>query len=348
MSAVQPKACLDEALRQAAVLAALRTPLPASSAMPGGNSKDPARALAGRSLQAARIRTDAAGLLAYQVNTQATAQRVLASSFPTLAAMLGADTLAALALILWQTQPPERGDLGEWGAALPDLLARHPDLRAWPWLADCARLDWARHQCERTADTNFDADSLLLLGSADPACLRMILHPHVHVLCSPWPVLALWTAHQLPPDQQARACAEALAAYRPPARDDADKLGDAKPKLGQDLAAGEAGELGVVVWRQGWQVQMAALPAAQTDWMRAVASNKTEGTRPGLSPATAASAEPADSAPDHMASPAAQHAAPPSLAGLLSQAPPAFDFTDWLKQALQAGWIWRLEMTDAP
>jgi hypothetical protein len=326
MSAIQPKACLDEAQRQAAVLAALRTPLPAGSATPDSSPKDLACALAGPSLQAARLRTDAAGLLAYRVNAQVTSQLVLVGAFPTLAAMLGADTLDALALILWQTQPPERGDLGEWGASLPDLLATHPDLQAWPWLADCARLDWARHLCERAADTTFDADSLLLLGTADPARLSLHLHPHVQVLSSRWPVLALWAAHRLPLEQQAQACAKALAGTHPKSAMDATSAQfEGGPEQDLTFNAGQ----GVVVWRQGWQVQMTDLPLVQADWMMAL-SAKT----PVPGPESAEHALPALGTSPAMA--------PGNLADLLALAAPSFGFAQWLGQALQAGWIWRL------
>lgn len=220
-----------ELARQQAVLALLaaeETP----ALLPGGN---------------ARLRPDhtaSIGLRAYQRNAQATARRVLLAHFPTVAAMLGEDTLAALALILWQTSPPTSGDLGEWGAALPDLLASHPDLQDWPWLADTARLDWARHLCERAADASLDAGSLQRLGDTPPEQLRLVLMPGLQCLVSPWPVRALWEAHQLTPDAQEQAAVAAL----------------------QGLS-GEPRTL--LAWRgPDWQIHMLELSAAQGAWMR--------------------------------------------------------------------------------
>jgi hypothetical protein len=267
---------LSELARQAAVLEAWRTPLAAGTVL---DARQPCWA----AMQAARLQTDAAGLRAYQANGQATAQRVLASTYPTIAAMLGEETLNALARILWAQRPPSGGDLGEWGNALPDLIAAHPDLQAWPWLADSARLDWTRHVAERTADASLDADSLHLLGSAAPDQVRLWLKPCVQVLTSTWPIVGLWEAHRLPVGEQAQAAEHALS----------------------------QGEVGVViVWRHPWALQMLCLTGSQAAWMTSLA-------------ATAVSA-------------------PPTLAQLLDEAPPDFDFTMWLSQAVSLGWFWRV------
>lgn len=288
---------INELDRQLAVLAAWRTILPADQAL------DPTQAC-WPSLQAARLKTDATGLRAYQINAQATAQRVLASTYPTIAAMLGADTLSALALILWQQDPPRSGDLGEWGGALPASLASHPDLQPWPWLADSARLDWHRHLSERAADATLDAGSLQLLGEGEPEHVRLWLKPCVRVLPSNWPVIGLWDAHQLPVEKQEEAAAQALA-HR------------------SDLSERSQGQVSVsVVWRNPWPLQMLPLTGAQADWMLKLVGGRS----------------PADIAKDAAMRPA-------SLASLLDQALPDFDFTEWLSLALSQGWLWRVTVS---
>lgn len=227
---------LTELARQQAVLAACRAAH--DPAAPWGSSQ-----ACWSALMAARLQTDAAGLRAYQLNAQATAQRVIDSVYPTLATMLGDDTLKALALILWERLPPCCGDLGDWGGALPELIAGHPDLQAWPWLPDCARLEWARHLCERAADATLDASSLSLLAETDPTQLHMALAPCVQLLSADWPVLALWEAHQRPMAERAKAAQQALA---------------------------ERGRDDVVVWRQPWRLHMAAVSPAQAQWMRSL------------------------------------------------------------------------------
>jgi len=234
---------LTELARQRAVLSACRTTVDAAA--PWDQTQTCWSALTD-----AQLRTDAAGLRAYQINAQATAQRVIDSHFPTLAAMVGEATLHALALILWQEAPPSSGDLGEWGGALPGLIARHPDLQAWPWLADCARLDWARHQCELAADANLDINSLSLLTDAEPEHLHLALKPCAQLLVSDWPVMALWEAHQRPPQEQAGAAELAL-------------------RSGQCSSA-------VVVWRNPWQLQMAQVGHADALWMQALLNQRDQ------------------------------------------------------------------------
>jgi len=296
---------MSELDRQAAVLAAWRTPLPAGVPLDATQPCWPW-------LQNAGLKTDAAGLLAYQINAQATAQRVLASTYPSMSAMLGAQTLNALALILWQQAPPTCGDLGEWGGALPALLAAHPDLQAWPWLPDSARLDWARHVSERAADADLDAQSLHWLGDAAPTHVHLWLKPCVQVLTSNWPITELWHAHQLPAGQQAEAARQALSQV---------EAGRASEQMSEQASA-------VVVWRQPWQLHMQALTGAQAAWMLKLAAWDTSLTA-------------ADANTDNTK--AAQQ--PVNLASLLDQAWPDFDFTDWLTQALSQGWLWRVTVS---
>jgi hypothetical protein len=136
-----------------------------------------------------------AGLRVYRANAHASARRALAATCPTLAALLGEEDFAALAREFWHAHPPVRGDLGEWGDALPDWIAAHAGLGEWPYLADCARLDLAVHRCERAADAAPDIASLGLLGSAEPSRLCLHLLPGVAVVASAWPLASIHAAH---------------------------------------------------------------------------------------------------------------------------------------------------------
>lgn len=135
------------------------------------------------------------GLQAYRANADASAVRALAAACPTVQSLLGEADFAQLAREFWQAHPPVHGDLGEWGDALPGWLAAHRGLAAWPYLEDCARLDLARHRCERAADAAFDASSLALLSQAEPSRLRLRLMPGVSALDSRWPLASIFAAH---------------------------------------------------------------------------------------------------------------------------------------------------------
>jgi hypothetical protein len=83
----------------------------------------------------------------------------------------------------------------------------------WPYLADCARLDWLRHVCERAADAELDAVSLARLEAREPADVKLLLRPGSAVLGSTWPVASIFEAHHSEP-RNLDAAREALAQRR--------------------------------------------------------------------------------------------------------------------------------------
>lgn len=214
----------DEALRQRELLAALDH----GAAVPPTLREAGARAVR--------------GLEAYRANAESVAERALAASFATVRAMVGEEDFRHLAAEFRLAHPPERGDIGEWGDAFPPWLATHAGLAAWPWLADGARLDLALHHNERAADAAFDADSLGLLESTDPAELRLVLMPGSALLHSVWPIAAIHHAHQLEGD----AAEAAFASVR-------------------EALAAERGEQ-VLVARRGWRAVVYPLDAATAAW----------------------------------------------------------------------------------
>lgn len=252
-----------EARRQAALLAAIQcdaAPNAATSA-----TAEPATADTPATDTAADTAIwHARGLALHRAHARACARATLRLSHPTVEQVLGTEAFEAVAWRLWQTAPPTSGDLGDWGATLPGLLARQPELQPWPWLPDLARLDHARHRCERAADQACDLPSLARLGDTDPARLHLRLQDHVIVLPSPWPLAAIWSAHQPGGDLDALASRLAQVACEP--------------------NGGAAPETVTVVWRQPWRAEVADLSGPEAAWMRALARPETAAQRsPNLS-----------------------------------------------------------------
>jgi hypothetical protein len=138
----------------------------------------------------------AQGLAAYRSNAGAIAERALGSAYPTLAALIGAESFAALARHLWQQHPPVRGDVGEWGDTLPAFIADNEQLANEPCLADCARLDWAVHRATRAAEARAEwPPALDALATTEPSQLRLQLAAGAAVVDSRWPIVAIWRAH---------------------------------------------------------------------------------------------------------------------------------------------------------
>ncbi len=191
----------------------------------------------------------ASGLRAYRANAHASAARALALACPTLRALVGADDFTQLAREFWHVHPPQRGDLGDWGDALPDWLAAHAGLAEWPYLADCARLDLALHHCERAAEASLDAASLALLGDHRPNELRLRLRPGVQCIASRWPISTVRAAH-------ARGADEALFE---------------RARAAIQAGAGEA----VVVARDGFRGVVHRIGAPGAAFMQAIARDAT-------------------------------------------------------------------------
>jgi len=186
------------------------------------------------------------GLSAYRANAASLAERALAAACPTAAALIGDENFAMLARAVWRESPPARGDLAQWGAALPTFIEAQRDLDPWPWLADAARLDLAVRACEAAADADVDAASLALLAEHEPAVLGLRLKPAVHLLASAWPVASILAAHR----RDGGVDLEALRAA----------LDDPRPQH-------------VVVARPRWRAEVAAVDASTFAWMQALQSD---------------------------------------------------------------------------
>jgi Putative DNA-binding domain len=197
--------------------------------------------LAGHAGLAGPAERGVAGLQIYRANADAVAERTLRTSFPTLCALLGDADFKHLAREFRRADPPGRGDLGEWGDGLAAWVRVHPGLAGWPYLGDCAELDWLRHACERAADPSFDAASLALLEAHAPDRFRLAFAPGTALLESCWPVASLYAAHQAESTTR-------LAQVR-------------------DLIAAAQGET-VLVVRDGWRAAVHPIDAPTCAWTR--------------------------------------------------------------------------------
>jgi Putative DNA-binding domain len=139
--------------------------------------------------------TGARGLKAYQSNGHSLAQRVLEAAYPVVAQLVGAESFADLARALWHAHPPTRGDMAQWGDALPEFLQASTQLADEPYLSDVARTEWALHCAASAADAFADVSTLALLTTHDPAQLYFGLAPGGIVVRSAWPIVSILGAH---------------------------------------------------------------------------------------------------------------------------------------------------------
>jgi hypothetical protein len=169
------------------------------------------------------IEPGARGLKAYQTNSHMSAERALLAAYPVMAQIIGLESFADLARALWHAHPPVRGDLAQWGDALPLFLQSSTQLHDTPYLHDVARVEWSLHRSATAADGVAEAASLALLTTDDPAQLTLALSGGYAAIHSAWPVASILSAH--------REGTPSLA----------EVGGLLRERMGQDL----------VVWREG-------------------------------------------------------------------------------------------------
>lgn len=191
---------------------------------------------------------DPAGMAAYRANAGAAAGRALAAAFPTVQQLVGDEAFVAIARQLWRLHPPRRGDLAQWGEALPAWLAADPALAEEPYLSDVARVDLAVHHAEMAADAPFDPAGLARLADVDPATLRLRLAPGAALVVSPHPVATVWQAHRGAGDDRFAPVQAAFSAGR-----------------------GET----AFVWRRGWRGDVTAVTAAEAAFLAALIDGVT-------------------------------------------------------------------------
>lgn len=130
----------------------------------------------------------------YRNNVAASLSQALATRFPVIRRLVGDEFFAALAGLYARAEPPQSPVLAEWGAGFAGFLDRFPPLAAWPYMGDVARIEHARGRAFHAADAP-PVDPAVLAG-ADPARLRLGLHPSVILLALAHPAVSIWRRNQ--------------------------------------------------------------------------------------------------------------------------------------------------------
>lgn len=130
----------------------------------------------------------------YRNNVAVSLTAALASRFPVIRRLVGEEFFAPLARLYAETERPRSPVLAEWGEGFAAFLAAFPPLAAFPYLADVARIEYARGRAFHAADAPpVDAARL---AAADPDRVTVTLHPSVHVLHLSQPAVSIWARNQ--------------------------------------------------------------------------------------------------------------------------------------------------------
>jgi len=123
----------------------------------------------------------------------------LADTFPVTQELVGEEFFRVMAKLFVQAQPPRSRLLAFYGDSFADFVDSFAPAASVPYLADVARLEMCRVRAYHAADVPpLDPDALGV-ALADPQqllTLRLVLHPSVHLIRSPFAIFSLWAAHQ--------------------------------------------------------------------------------------------------------------------------------------------------------
>lgn len=136
-------------------------------------------------------------LAVHRNNVRGGLGETLATAFPVTRRIVGVKAYAALADAFVRATPPRVPQLSAYGTGFADFIAGHEVSRQLAYLADVARLEWAR------AESYFAADAAVL----DPARLAALmpeamadvvlrLHPATRLVHSRFPIHRIWEVHQ--------------------------------------------------------------------------------------------------------------------------------------------------------
>lgn len=133
----------------------------------------------------------------YRNNVVVSLVNALAETFPVLQELVGEEFFRAAAAEFVRQAPPDSPILAFYGSRFPAFIESFDPARSVPYLADMARLEFARVLAYHAADTQPLATlDPALLGQGDEALseLRFDFHPSASVVSSRFAVVSLWAA----------------------------------------------------------------------------------------------------------------------------------------------------------
>jgi hypothetical protein len=133
----------------------------------------------------------------YRNNTRSVFRAALELIFPVVLKRVGDDYFHQLAFHYRAQFPSRSGDLHWVGRDFPGFLAAHLRDTDYEWLADLARLEWARS--EASVATELPAVSVEVLAGFAPHEFEHVtfgLQPSLRLVASPYPIFSVWQANQ--------------------------------------------------------------------------------------------------------------------------------------------------------
>ena len=134
----------------------------------------------------------------YRHSVQGVLSTHLQAVYPVCEQLLGEAFFAQTLTLFVDQQPPRSPLLADYGDTFPDFLVQQSALQSLPWLADVARVEWARHCAWHSAQLPAqDFRTFVQLSAPQQAQTRFYLPASAQLLASPFATHAVWLAHQV-------------------------------------------------------------------------------------------------------------------------------------------------------
>jgi hypothetical protein len=133
----------------------------------------------------------------YRNNVIVTLTETLASTFPAVKRLVGDEFFAAMAGVFVRAHPARSPILAEYGADFAEFLAGFEPVAQLPYLPDVARLEFAMLRAYHAADaTPLGAEALAAAPAEQVGEIRLVLHPSVRTVRSPFAIVTLVEANR--------------------------------------------------------------------------------------------------------------------------------------------------------
>lgn len=123
----------------------------------------------------------------------------LAETFPVVQQLVGEEFFRGMAGAFVRQAPPRSRVLAHYGEKFPSFIEQFEPAQSLAYLADVARLEMARVRAYHAADAEpvaTESVSLALASGDRIGELRLVCHPSVSAVASPYAIVSLWAAHQ--------------------------------------------------------------------------------------------------------------------------------------------------------
>ena len=154
------------------------------------------------SLKGASVRRADRRFAVYRNNVAVGLVEALGARFPVVKRLVGEEFFRAMAHAFVLREPPLSPLLIHYGDSFAAFIEDFEAAEPLPYLADVARLEYARGRAYHAADVEpLPRAAFAALTAGRIGAAKVALHPSVSIVASPYPALSIWEVNQ---DQEVR------------------------------------------------------------------------------------------------------------------------------------------------